>query len=257
MGFFGKKGVCNICLNNTGVQAKDGFVCKECLDKCGPFGVDLLKLKDMTTISSIQKRINQNKIFQKAQEEREKIFSPTNIIGNNLVVDEDNQLWCFGRKGFKIKRMGAIYRMDEIVDYEIEEDENIITKSGLGRAVAGGVLFGGVGAIVGGITGGRTSKAECSKLNVLINVKDAPSKVVIPLLISKTKKNSLVYKNTIEFLTRITTYLDSIIDEVKNDISKTPSTDPYEDVKKLKELLDIGAITQEEFNAKKKQLLGL
>ena len=33
--------------------------------------------------------------------------------------------------------------------------------------------------------------------------------------------------------------------------------DPYEEVKKLKELLDMGIITQEEFDAKKKQLLGL
>ncbi len=39
---------------------------------------------------------------------------------------------------------------------------------------------------------------------------------------------------------------------------KKPSTQSnYDEVKKLKELLDIGAITQEEFDAKKKQLLGL
>lgn len=41
---------------------------------------------------------------------------------------------------------------------------------------------------------------------------------------------------------------------------KSPNTnteDPIEQVKKFKELLDIGAITQEEFDAKKKDLLGL
>jgi len=32
---------------------------------------------------------------------------------------------------------------------------------------------------------------------------------------------------------------------------------PAEEIKKFKELLDIGAISQEEFDAKKKQLLGL
>lgn len=37
----------------------------------------------------------------------------------------------------------------------------------------------------------------------------------------------------------------------------TPILDPYDEVKKLKELLDIGAITQEEFDTKKKQLLNL
>ena len=33
--------------------------------------------------------------------------------------------------------------------------------------------------------------------------------------------------------------------------------DPYEEVKKLKELLDMGILTEEEFQAKKKELLGL
>lgn len=35
------------------------------------------------------------------------------------------------------------------------------------------------------------------------------------------------------------------------------ASDPYEELKKLKELLDMGIVTEEEFNAKKKQLLGL
>ena len=33
--------------------------------------------------------------------------------------------------------------------------------------------------------------------------------------------------------------------------------DEYEEIKKLKELLDMGAITQEEYEVKKKQILGL
>jgi len=39
--------------------------------------------------------------------------------------------------------------------------------------------------------------------------------------------------------------------------NKATSIDPYEELKKLKELLDMGIITQEEFNQKKKQLLNL
>lgn len=35
----------------------------------------------------------------------------------------------------------------------------------------------------------------------------------------------------------------------------SPASDPLDEIKKLKGLLDIGAITQEEFDAKKKQLL--
>ena len=37
----------------------------------------------------------------------------------------------------------------------------------------------------------------------------------------------------------------------------TTASDPYEELKKLKELLDLGIVTEEEFNIKKKQLLDL
>ena len=39
--------------------------------------------------------------------------------------------------------------------------------------------------------------------------------------------------------------------------ARPAALDPYEELKKLKELLDMGIVTEEEFNAKKKQLLGL
>ena len=44
-----------------------------------------------------------------------------------------------------------------------------------------------------------------------------------------------------------------------NHTEKEPASasDPYEEIKKLKELLDLEIITQEEFDAKKKQLLDL
>lgn len=37
----------------------------------------------------------------------------------------------------------------------------------------------------------------------------------------------------------------------------TVTTSPADEIRKYKELLDLGAITQEEFNAKKKELLGI
>ena len=40
-------------------------------------------------------------------------------------------------------------------------------------------------------------------------------------------------------------------------IGRPPAMDPYEELKKLKELLDLDIVTKEEFEAKKKQLLDL
>lgn len=64
----------------------------------------------------------------------------------------------------------------------------------------------------------------------------------------------------------IRTRLSNVIQQILNDLqsSQTPSGNntiiqksPAEQIKEFKELLDTGIITQEEFEAKKKQLLGL
>lgn len=60
--------------------------------------------------------------------------------------------------------------------------------------------------------------------------------------------------------------MQEVVDYIKNKIreAKTPQAtsvvqkiSPAEELKKFKELLDMGAITQEEFDTKKKELLGL
>ncbi len=53
------------------------------------------------------------------------------------------------------KAGGSIFEFSNLLNFELLEDGETITKGGLGRAVAGGLLFGGVGAIVGGVTGGK------------------------------------------------------------------------------------------------------
>ena len=48
-----------------------------------------------------------------------------------------------------------------------------------------------------------------------------------------------------------------LIDEHENKSKKSPTADYIEELKKLAELRDLGIITDEEFEAKKKELLGL
>ncbi|ALP03613.1 hypothetical protein PCZ31_1683 [Clostridioides difficile] len=47
------------------------------------------------------------------------------------------------------------------------------------------------------------------------------------------------------------------VEDANNIADKNNVIDPLEKIKTLKELLDMGAITEEEFNAKKKELLNL
>ena len=87
------------------------------------------------------------------------------------------------------KKNPKIYNYSDIVDFELLEDGESITKGGLGRAITGGLLFGGIGAVVGGITGGKRSKSICNSLKIKITVNDMRSPVVyINLLATATKR---------------------------------------------------------------------
>ncbi len=61
-----------------------------------------------------------------------------------------------------------------------------------------------------------------------------------------------------EMALKIKDYLDKRIEECANESKQIVyQASPADELKKYKELLDSGIITQEEFNAKKKQILGL
>ncbi len=63
------------------------------------------------------------------------------------------------------------------------------------------------------------------------------------------------------FASNIYNCVHNALDEIKGNAAvastNTSAKSPVEQVKELKELLDMGAITQEDFDTKKKQLLGL
>lgn len=51
-----------------------------------------------------------------------------------------------------------LFNYDQIVDFELLKDGSSIASGGLGRTAVGGLLFGGVGAIVGASTGRKKGK---------------------------------------------------------------------------------------------------
>ena len=125
---------------------------------------------------------------------------------------------------------------------------------------------GGLGAIVGGFTGKKETttitKDFLDHLGVIISFTDGSS-FEIEFVNSTVKTSSLIARTGIDETNRLTTLLQAILKENETlnvEFSATqssPDTDPLDEIKKLKELLDIGAITPEEFDAKKKQLLNL
>ena len=189
-------------------------------------------------------------------------FMPTKKIGNYLYLDENNKKLTIPQGLFRKKiNEQKIYNYNDIVNFELIEDGNSISEGGVGRAIVGGALFGGIGAIVGGSTGHK-HKQTCTNLKIKITLNNINNPVeYITFINTEIKKDSRLYKSYIKIAQEIISVLQIICETNKSiNISQqinSPSVSNIDELKKYKELLDCGAITEEEFEKKKKEILNL
>ncbi|MGL5436375.1 MAG: SHOCT domain-containing protein [Lachnospiraceae bacterium] len=244
MGLFGKKEPCCICgSSNASKTISDGTICSECQAKSG--------LITMNWKSVSSDRVKTAIKATETNKERQAMFKQTKKIEKYLFIDESKN-W------FQIPAYGSlVFDINDIVNYEVIEDGESLTKGGLGSAIAGGVLFGGVGAVVGGITGGKTTKKVIQELRVKFVTRNPiyPEIYINILTTGKIKSGSILYNAYYGHLQSILTALTLMKNAAQDqETSKISSAD---EILKYKNLLDQGIITQDEFEAKKKQLLGL
>lgn len=254
-----KRDTCLNCNKEIGFgkyKISDGYICYDCYKLCGYSFKTPIAAK---TLSNIKNDIIKQEDYKKQLSE----FTVTKRVGTLIEFDEEKRLWIIP-DGFRgSKKKPRIYSFDDIVEYELLEDGNTITKGGLGRAVVGGVLFGGVGAIVGGVTGGKKSNSVVNSLKIKITINDFQTPAIfINLITTKTKSSSSVYKMAYEQAQQILSVFAIIQkqnESVQNDINNTESNNltfsAADEILKFKSLLDQGIITKEEFDEKKKQLL--
>lgn len=259
MGMFSTGIVCSVCGKETKIMSykfADGVLCGDCL-----------KLTTYTLASPIKKitidDVKQNIAKQNENKIAVQAFNPTKVIGGYIQFDEEKRQWLVPDGfGGKVKNP-KIYKFEDIVEYELLEDGDSVTKGGLGRAVAGGLLLGGVGAIVGGVTGKRKSKSVINSLKVKITVNDFQNPAVyINLIQTATKSSSFIYKSCYQSAQQIMSTLALIQNQIESEQSAKSSETQQsvsvaDEILKYKQLMDIGAISQEEFDQKKKQLLNL
>lgn len=182
-------------------------------------------------------------------EQRRKVFKETDSIydGDALFVsiDNPNRLFCIGhRSGDKGPRM--IYSFDEVAGYESDAPDDLTvteTKGGIGRAVIGAAVAGPVGAIVGAATAKTETRKGRSKENVSIR---------FVLSLGESSLPTTVYPGG------MTSFLKSCkVSQEKPQAASPAAPSAADELLKFKQLLDMGAITEAEYNAKKAQLLGL
>lgn len=153
----------------------------------------------------------------------------------------------------------------EIIGCEIMTDSEVT--GGIGRAVIGGVVAGGVGAIVGS----TTAKKHISTYQVIIYRENIYSpQLKIDLITAKTKTDDYDYQKAVQFATSVNSSIKAIISSTSkeqkdviqpvaqqqiakaNDSSKGSVAD---ELIKLKSLLDAGVLSQSEFDIQKQRVL--
>lgn len=250
MGLFSKGDVCSICGKKAGALTRakvaDGFVCGDCLK--GAYQFANFGSSSAADVQRHIEKVRHDTSFYST-------LTPSGEVADYIKVFSSNRLWCVA-----VKKKSPIYlfSFDDIINYELLEDGATVTTGGLGSAVAGATLFGGAGAIVGASLG-KKQKDIVNNLSVHISTRipEIPS-LNISLINTETKRGGFIYNGMKELAIQIISLLDQITaDNDTASASISSSGSAADEILKFKGLLDAGAITQEEYEAKKKQLLGL
>lgn len=243
----------NLAIQDTNINIKDiiqrcsGQEAKAVQLLVAETGWDVKKCKEV-----IAYEMRGNMLQKKAA------FIPTKTLGVFMAYDEKNNMLGFNMTMFN--GFESIYHIDEIVGYELIEDETVLTKGGLGKAALGGLIFGSGGAIVGSILGKKVSD-YCTSLKIRIVVDNISNPTIfINFINGKVRKDSIAYKQNCNAIQECLSLLDLVTQKSKDDNKTTTVTTAFseaDEILKFKKLLDEGIITKEEFDIKKKQLLGL
>ena len=144
-----------------------------------------------------------------------------------------------------------------LLDCEVLVDNTTVMKGGLGRAVVGGVVAGGIGALVGASTKRSTDKTNSMKVRIITtDVNDAL--VEVPIITSAISRDSQTYRDADKFAQETFATITSIIArENKSSISQL-----YEhqlDIKSVLTNLELlrssSLITEDEFQIKRQEII--
>ncbi|WP_369118163.1 hypothetical protein [Enterococcus thailandicus] len=135
--------------------------------KVGKQALDLGKQATEKGLDSFQEwkndpdRIEQSKL-------RKELKNYTPVESDNFIFNEKTKQWCFKKK------KKVVYSQDSLLSFEYKEDDYSLTKGGasIGKAMVGGALFGGVGAVVGGVTGKKKTKDKVKSMQLVITFRD-------------------------------------------------------------------------------------
>lgn len=275
---------CSFCDNKLGifkshVKFKDGFMCRNCLKKYGQTeNLSIISsYTEQHTVEDFKQLLKSGKNFKFIQDEDAKKKKEAadkkkaeDAAFEKLVQQADEHKahkyghYYIDLKAGKILRTKsflypyAVFEFKDVISYQVNKNGHTETKHhGITRAVVGGALAGGAGAVVGAMTGGK-SDDYLDHLGLIINLADGKN-IEIPIhSMGKVKgwEVKAYYSSLNDLIAEIQAGMAAAHKE-EVPTQQTQPVDAADEIAKFKKLADDGTITQEEFEAKKKQLLGL
>ena len=172
-----------------------------------------------------------------------------------------------------------IFNYSDIIEVSYEENGNqLYTKSAgrtIGGAIVGGVLMGGAGAVIGGLSGASKQNKEIKNMDIKILLRSTSRtscvlhfKDVDRVLKTKEEADRKLYETYVQNANQAKDVLSVIIDDAKQasapiaqpitqSVVAPASSSVADELAKLAKLKADGILTDEEFRAQKSKLLGL
>lgn len=240
---------------------------KHMLEEFGEFNV---KQAQMENNEAIDSDLGRKTVYLRT--EHEQFINATDDYDHILTDFKKNESGTFSHFIFSNKKKQILEKKDllrdprvinysDIISYRVNQQGHDERKHhGITRAIIGGALAGGGGAVVGAATGHKQTD-YIDHLGLVVNLKDGSNfELVFIRKIDQVKANSWSARSSFKQMNDYISIFDSIIAQNKqadSSITSTNQIDPADEIRKFKKLADDGIITQEEFEQKKKQLLEL
>lgn len=184
-----------------------------------------------------------------------------------LAIDPKNKRWVLVIPNLPHP---YVYKFKELISYELVDDGETTYSSNTGKALVGGLLFGAAGAVVGAASKKKV-KTTCKDMHIdlNINVIKSPMQVLQIINDAEISRDSELYKQKLAFAKNVMAMLAYIKEnaepsepeethpEQKQLESQQRTGDIYAEIEKLHTLKEKGIITDEEFQKKKRFLLGI
>jgi hypothetical protein len=182
------------------------------------------------------------------------VFSEGTCAG--LAIDESRQKLALMKEEPGVIKIIA---HNDLVSAEIFEDGNSVTRTSragqIGGAMVGGLVLGGVGAIIGGLSGKRVTEDKCSRIELRLVINDTSNPIHDVVFLNQETEKNFVYKNAMDVARSWHALCSVLIKRADEEQIEEGPVRATEELAKLVDLKKTGVLSEDEFSRLKRRLI--